>query len=169
MAHVVNDLVGRAEAKGRGVADVELEDAQALVLHAGRLVGNGAADVVEDVVELAGLFELSHDGAPFGGGDGCGGCGLRPRGSSGGRSRREPVGIHAEKRREQAHDVRPRGNLAAHVLADLALSELLAARRRHVDKIGLLEAALAHGLAQSVREGRCGHPVSLSSTLELNS
>ena len=52
LAHVEDDLVGRAEAEGRGVADVQLEDARAVLLHAGGLVDHGPADVVEDVVEL---------------------------------------------------------------------------------------------------------------------
>ena len=57
--HVVDDLVRRAEAEGRGVADVELEDVGAHLLHAVCLVDDGAAHVVEDVVELGGLVE-SH-------------------------------------------------------------------------------------------------------------
>ena len=66
LTHVLHDLVGRAEAEGRGVSDVELEDALALGLHAGRLVDDGTTDVIEDVVELAGLLELSHKAAPWG-------------------------------------------------------------------------------------------------------
>ena len=92
LAHVGHDLVRCAEAEGRGVADVQFEDAQALGFHPGGLIGHGAADVVENVVELGGLSELAHGGAPLGrrglaGGRGTGG--LRPRGSSrGGRGRR---------------------------------------------------------------------------------
>ena len=60
LAHVVDDLVGGPEAEGGGVADVELEDALALGLHPGRLVDNGTADVIEHVLELGRLLELTH-------------------------------------------------------------------------------------------------------------
>ena len=52
LAHVLDDLIGRAEAEGGGVADVQLEHAHALGLHAGRLIDHGTADIVEDVVEF---------------------------------------------------------------------------------------------------------------------
>ena len=64
LAHVLNDLVGRAKTKGRGVADIELENALALVLHTGGLVNDGTAHVIEDVVELAGFRKSTHGGAP---------------------------------------------------------------------------------------------------------
>ena len=57
--HVVDDLVGGAEAEGCRVADVEFEDMGAHLLHAVCLVHYGAAHVIEDVVELGGLLE-SH-------------------------------------------------------------------------------------------------------------
>ena len=156
LTHVVDNLVGRAEAKRRGVADVEFEDAQALVLHAGRLVGDGAADVVEDV--------LAHGGTPFAGvgGDGLG-RGLRPRGSSGPLPRGKPTRIHAEKRSKQGHHVRTRHDLAARILADLALPELLATCRRLADEVRLLEALLGHRLAKTLCEGLVRHLVSRSS------
>ena len=163
----MHDLVGRAEAKGRGVADVELEDAQALVLHAGRLVGHGTADVIEDVVELVGLLELTHGGAPFRGRAGRGGRGggLRPRGSSRAVSRGKPRLRDAQDVREQAQRCRARDDLAAHILADLALSELLAALRRGMDEVRLLEVLLAHDAAEPVRKRLLGHPASRSSIL----
>ena len=65
LAHVEDDLVGRAETEGRRVADVELEDAGAVLLHAARLVDDGTADIVEDVIELGGFLELAHGGAPL--------------------------------------------------------------------------------------------------------
>ena len=46
LAHVLNDLIGRAETKGCRITDVELEDALALVLHAGGLVDDGATHVI---------------------------------------------------------------------------------------------------------------------------
>ena len=64
VAHVLYHLVRGAETEGRGVADVELEDAKALRLHAASLVDHGAADIVQNVIELGGLFELAHGGAP---------------------------------------------------------------------------------------------------------
>ena len=65
LAHVLHDLVGRAEAERRRVADVELENSLALRLHACRLVNDRATDVIEHVVELVGLLELAHEDAPF--------------------------------------------------------------------------------------------------------
>ena len=64
LAHVLNDLIGRAETKGRRVADVELEDALAFVLHTGGFIDDGAADVVEDVVEFGGFRKSTHGDAP---------------------------------------------------------------------------------------------------------
>ena len=52
LAHVEHDLVGRAEAEGRRVADVQLKDALALRLHAVGLIEHGATYIVEDVLEL---------------------------------------------------------------------------------------------------------------------
>ena len=65
--HVLHDLVGRAEAEGSGVADVELEHVRARLLHAVGLVDHGAADVVEHVIELGRLLELAHGGSFLGG------------------------------------------------------------------------------------------------------
>jgi hypothetical protein len=53
--HVLHDLVGRLEAERGQVADVQLDDLLALVLHLAGLVQHRAADVVADVGELAGL------------------------------------------------------------------------------------------------------------------
>ena len=82
LAHVGYDLVRRAETKGGRIADVELQDTQAFRLHSGGLVGHGAANIVENVIELGRLFELTHGCAPFR--VGCEGVagGRRPRGSS---------------------------------------------------------------------------------------
>ena len=64
LAHVLDDLVGRAETEGRRVADIELEDALALVLHTGSLVDDGTAHVIQDVIELGGFRKSTHGGAP---------------------------------------------------------------------------------------------------------
>ena len=64
LAHVLNDLIGRAETKGRRVTDVELEDALAFVLHTGCLVDNGAAHVIQNVLEFGGFRKSTHGGAP---------------------------------------------------------------------------------------------------------
>jgi len=50
--HVELDFFGRLEAESGEVADVELDDVVALVLHLLRLLQHGAADVIADVVEL---------------------------------------------------------------------------------------------------------------------
>ena len=65
LAHILNDLIGRAETKGCRIADVELEDALALVLHTGGLVDDGAAHVIQDVIELGGFRKSTHGGAPW--------------------------------------------------------------------------------------------------------
>ena len=190
VAHVVDDLVGRPEAKGRRVADVELEDVGAALLHAVGLVDHGSAHVVEDVVKLAGLLELAHlaslrrlrtgsmavVGLEAGGRGGrrcrrCRirlvrrgclsrrgcvgrrGCDLRRFGPEGPRSSslapREPVDVDAEERREQRHGGRARQGLAAHVLAQLALAELLSPVFRRADEVDLLEPALCHRLLEA--------------------
>ena len=64
LAHVLDNLVGRAETEGRRVADIELEDALALVLHTGSLVDNGTAHVIQDVLEFGGFRKSTHGGAP---------------------------------------------------------------------------------------------------------
>ena len=64
LAHVLDDLIGRAETEGRRVADIELEDALALVLHTGGLVDDGTAHVIQDVIELGGFRKSTHGGAP---------------------------------------------------------------------------------------------------------
>ena len=55
LAHILDDLVGRAETEGRRVADIELEDALALVLHTGSLVDDGTAHIIQDVIKLGGF------------------------------------------------------------------------------------------------------------------
>ena len=55
--HVAHDLEGRLEAEHRRVAGVELEDRVALVLEPIGLDEGVAADLVEDVLELARLVE----------------------------------------------------------------------------------------------------------------
>ena len=64
LAHVLDDLVGRAETEGRRVADIELEDALALVLHTGGLVDDGTAHIIQDVIKLGGFRKSTHGGAP---------------------------------------------------------------------------------------------------------
>ena len=49
---VHHDRVGRFKAEGRGVTDVQFEDAVAHRLHAIGFIQNGAADVVQDVAQL---------------------------------------------------------------------------------------------------------------------
>ena len=65
LAHVLDDLIGRAKTKGGGVANVELEDALALVLHTGGLVDDRTAHVIQDVIELGGFRKSTHGGAPW--------------------------------------------------------------------------------------------------------
>ena len=64
VAHVLDHFVRRAEAERRRVADIELEDALALVLHTGGLVDDGTAHVIQDVIELGGFRKSTHGGAP---------------------------------------------------------------------------------------------------------
>ena len=65
LAHVLDNLVGRAETEGRRVADIELEDALAFVLHTGSLVDDGAAHVIQNVLEFGGFGKSTHGGAPW--------------------------------------------------------------------------------------------------------
>ena len=58
LTHILNDLIGRAETKGRRITDVELEDALALVLHTGGLVDDGTAHVIQDVYKRQ-VYEYS--------------------------------------------------------------------------------------------------------------
>jgi hypothetical protein len=50
--HVLHDLVRRIEAEHGQVADVELDDLVAVLLHLARLFQRGAADLVTDVIQL---------------------------------------------------------------------------------------------------------------------
>ncbi|SIM46554.1 Uncharacterised protein [Mycobacteroides abscessus subsp. abscessus] len=58
--HVHHHRVRGFEAERRGVADVQPQDPMPLGLHPLGLLQHRAADVVEDVMELVGLPELSH-------------------------------------------------------------------------------------------------------------
>ena len=152
VAHVVDDLVGRAEPEGCGVADVELEDVRAVLLHAVGLVDDGAAHVVEDVVELGGLVEGAHGGASLASwfrGHGR----WRVLGSRPG----EPILRDAQSRGEKRHDARTRHGLSAQVLAHLTLAELYSLLGGHANEVDLLEAALAHRLSQPGCKARLGH------------
>jgi len=62
--HVLHHLVGRIEAERRHVADVELDDLLPLFLHLARRVHDGAAHVIEHVVELGGFVQKFHDRMP---------------------------------------------------------------------------------------------------------
>ncbi len=162
--HVVDDLVGRAETERGGVADVELEDVLAVLLHARRLVHDRAADVVQDVVELRGLLELAHGASPL-----CVGA-LRPI-----VFRRQPqpcVGAHVLRRgrlracasahepfladaqllRQKAQRIGTRDRLARHILADVALSQLHALGLGRPDQVDLLEVQTLHRLLETGRE-----------------
>ena len=50
--HILEDLIGGLEAKGRGVADVQLENAVPLILEPVGVVQHRAADVVANVVQF---------------------------------------------------------------------------------------------------------------------
>ena len=153
LAHVLHDLVRRAKAERRGVADVELENALALGLHAGGLVNDGAADVIQDVVELRGLLELSHGALPL-----SMNLNLDTRlGRSDVLLARKPLGRHAQKPGKRLKCLAARRHLATHVLAELALSQLFPTLGRHADKVCLLEMRLAHGLSEAFRELRLLH------------
>ena len=47
--HVLHDLVGRLQAEGGHIADVQLDDLLAFFLHRSRLVQHGAPNVVADI------------------------------------------------------------------------------------------------------------------------
>ena len=59
------DWIARHQPERGDVADVQLDDALALLLHLPRLVEHGPPDVVSDVGELAGLGNGLQDGAPL--------------------------------------------------------------------------------------------------------
>ena len=79
-AHVQDHLVDGAEAEGGRVTDIELEYVGTHLLHTVRFVDDGAADVVEDVIELGGFTQFAHGGSfrgtGVGGGSGFGWIGL---------------------------------------------------------------------------------------------
>ncbi len=70
--HVELDFFGRIKTERGQVADVQLDDLVALVLHLLRLLQHGATDVVTDVGELVGLANGLHGAFRFL----AGGCGL---------------------------------------------------------------------------------------------
>ena len=61
--HVADDLVRRLEAEDRRVARVELQDRVTCGLEPSRLIQGGAADLVEDVLQLRGLVERPQPAA----------------------------------------------------------------------------------------------------------
>ena len=173
LAHVVDHLVGSPEAKRRRVANVELQDARAVLLHAGGLVHHGAADVVQDVVELVGLLELSHGDAPLvrfllaRSARGLGRCDLRRdvRGRDvvrhGVRGAHKPLGRDPKDAGKELHDVPSGRDLARNILADLALSKLGAALGGNAHEVDLLEAGTLHGPLESCLESLPCHRVLL--------
>ena len=60
--HVLLDLFRRIEAEHRQVADVELDDLVAFVLHALRALEDRTPDVVTDVVEFGRFADHLHEG-----------------------------------------------------------------------------------------------------------
>ena len=161
LAHVLDDLIGRAETEGSGVADIELEDALALVLHTGRLVDDGAAHVIQDVIELGGFRESTHGGAPcnlsrgarFGFGNVTGRGRLALVGVAG----EQPGNIDLQNTGEQLCHIAPRDRLAAHILAHLTLAEFFAEHLRCTNHVRLSNVAIGHGLSQAIAKRLLGH------------
>jgi hypothetical protein len=58
--HVLHDLVGRLEAEHSQVADVQLDDLVALLLHLAGLLQHRTTDVIADIGEFAGLGNRLH-------------------------------------------------------------------------------------------------------------
>ena len=147
-AHIVDDLIGRPEAEGGGVADVELQDMGALILHAVGLVDDRAAHVVEHIVELVGLREFAH-GTTFLGlvmfRGRCSCCILWLRDLI---LASQPRGRDAEGLGQEGEHLGAREGLPAHILAELALPELHARLVGHAYHIDLLQAAALHRLLQ---------------------
>ena len=161
LAHILNDLIGRAETKGRGVADVELENTLALVLHTGGLVDDGAAHVIQDVIELGGFRESAHGSAPcnlsrgtrFGFGNVMGRGRLALVGVTG----EQPGNIDLQNTGEQLCHIAPRDRLAAHILAHLTLAEFFAEHLRCADHVRLANVAIGHSLSQAIAKRLLGH------------
>jgi len=62
--HVLLDFLGRIEAEGSEVADVQLDDLVTLFLHLLGLLQHRAADVVADVGEFGGFLDVFHAMVP---------------------------------------------------------------------------------------------------------
>ena len=161
LTHVLDDLIGRAETEGRRVADIELEDALALVLHTGGLVDNGAAHVIQDVIELGGFRESAHGSAPcnlsrgtrFGFGNVMGRGRLALVGVTG----EQPGNIDLQNAGEQLCHIAPRDRLAAHILAHLTLAEFFAEHLRCTNHVRLANVAIGHSLSQAIAKRLLGH------------
>ena len=161
LAHVLDDLIGRAETEGRRVADIELEDALALVLHTGRLVDDGAAHVIQDVIELGGFRESTHGSAPCnlsrGTRLGFGNVMGRGRLALVGVTGEQPGNIDLQNTGEQLCHIAPRDRLAAHILAHLTLAEFFAEHLRCTNHVRLANVAIGHSLSQAIAKRLLGH------------
>lgn len=62
--HVLHDFFGRLKAKRCGIADIQLDNAVAFILHFTRSRQHRAANVVAHVVELGGFEYGLHFGLP---------------------------------------------------------------------------------------------------------
>ena len=181
-AHVEHHLLRRAEVERRRVADVELQDARAGLLHALGFLHHRPAHVVQYVVQLGRLLDLAHGIAPrFGTVDdrrrggvrvrpGCGGrspcalrCACRPahavRGAAGHgfrfnfpRALHQPCGGHAQHVGQHLPHGPAGHRFAVRILADLAFPKLHAAISRDADEIGLLVAFGCHRAGQTLGE-----------------
>ena len=135
----MDDFIGRTEAEGGRVADIQLEYMGSCFFHASRFVDDGTPDIIENVIKFGGFLECAHGGSfpvvrlrfgkrGFGVGvqffvrlnENVAALGFTID------SRQQPIRVNVKKDRKHVGDIGARNGFAAYVLTELALAKLLA-------------------------------------------
>ena len=144
--HVVDHFVGGTEAEGSGIADVQLQNVGAGFFHAGSFVHNGAANVVQNIIQFGRLIKFTHRNLScilnF-----CCGKGFSLK----------PLGRNFQVLGQKVQNILSGNAFAADILTHVAFAQLNIlnlCRSQHID---LLHILLLHGFFQPQMEVLNGH------------